>query len=642
MLCWLKNAVAIFGVLFLLTSWQTQELKVNSRDDFDKVNMKREQLQKQFADSNVFIISDSYLKSFMNARVWATKNGTEKEKNLADYNILFYHYNHQDSDKVISIANALLSRPNFMEMKESVRTLEALNSSYNRKGFYNRQLDVLPILIAQNEKFDYYVFQPEYSDSYEVGMIYYNLNQFSRARQNFEIQAELFKDNNRNFMYASMMNNIALTYEGEKDFNNAVEKFQEASRIVDESMDEENPYFNREYKGHFKNVIESNIASIRLKQGELAQLEPVFLKELKSSQLVGEPRITIQCYLHLSKLSMLQNDVSQALRYNDSALSLEREFKNPSIRANILSVRSSIFLMQNKVAESYDLELRSDDIKDSLISIATQRNMEEASLNYDFVKARKEIAEANLLLQEKNKIEWMQWIILGISTILIITFITLFIRTRKARKLSEEQSRKLKIAADEKELMLYEIHHRIKNNLQTVSGILDLKTSQLSNPEFTAAINESQQLIQTMNMVHDQLYEYGEDTIVDMQEHFVNICQGITSQHTDKEISLHVSSRDVVIPTRDAIPLGLILCELVTNSMKHGFNKKNTGRITVFLKKELAQYIFKYKDNGSATEKNVEDQSNSVGLNLIAMLVEELDGKMETSFQQGFKFEMKF
>ena len=145
-----------------------------------------------------------------------------------------------------------------------------------------------------------------------------------------------------------------------------------------------------------------------------------------------------------------------------------------------------------------------------------------------------------------------------------------------------------------------------------------------------------------MNMVHDQLYEYGEDTIVDMQEHFVNICQGITSQHTDKEISLHVSSRDVVIPTRDAIPLGLILCELVTNSMKHGFNKKNTGRITVFLKKELAQYIFKYKDNGSATEKNVEDQSNSVGLNLIAMLVEELDGKMETSFQQGFKFEMKF
>jgi len=636
-----KNSIIGLLLLVVLSSWQSNNVIVDSRESFERLDAVREKLQDEFNGSAVYTLPEFYLKSFESAQQWAKKNGTNKEVNLADYNLLFYHYNHQNSDKVIEIANRLLTHPEFMETIESVRTLVALNYSYSRKGFYKRQLEVLPLMIAQNKKFDYLVFDKDFKDSHELAMIYYRLKQYDKSRENFHIQANSYRKNDQLFMYASMLNNIGLTYEGDADFENAISYYEDAIDVLDNDLDEDDLYYNQDYKNHFENVVQSNIASIQMRQGDLDQAEQVFLRELQSSKDVGELRISIQSYLHLSELNLLQGNLVSAIRYTDSALALEKSFKNPSVRADILSVRSKVFLLQDKIRESHDAEILSNDITDSISRVNSQKNLEEASLKYDFVKIREEVNEAKNLLKEKNKIQWLQWVIVAISIILVITFIILFIHGRRARKLSETQSLQLKKAADEKELMLYEIHHRIKNNLQTVSGILELKTSQLSNPKFTAAINESQQLIQTMNMVHDQLYEHGKDTVVDMQSHFTKICAAIISQY-GKNMALQVSARNITINTEDAIPLGLILCELVTNSMKHGFKQSGNGRIAVSLEKEASNFTFKYTDDGSGFSSNSETETKSVGMSLIGLLVEELDGTMTTDTAQGFTFIMQF
>ncbi|AZQ44093.1 tetratricopeptide repeat-containing sensor histidine kinase [Nonlabens ponticola] len=625
--------------LLLLVSWQSSIDPVVNRNDFNRVINERREIQRQFKDSAVYLLPSTYLESFKNANSWAQAAGTEREKQQAYFNLLFYYYNHQDSDKVIEIANQLLSEPSFMEVPESVSTLEALNYSYNRIGFYNKQLEVLPLFIEQNKKFGYQVLSRDFKDYHDRAMIYYKLKQYAKARENFELQAAAFQENGKTFRYASMLNNIALTYEGQGDYDKALETYYQALEALSSSGADD--YFTTEYQQHFTNVVQSNIASIRLRQGDIEQAGKTFLREISSSKQVGEPRITTQAYINMGEWYLLNSQARLASTYIDSAIALEKEFKNPVARAKAFAMKAKVLHTISDAKDAYKYDLFAQGITDSLSRISAQLLLEEAALKYDFVKARKEVDEARALLKEKNKLEWLQWIIVGISIILVVTFIFLYLKSRKARRLSEAQSELMSKAAHEKELMLYEIHHRIKNNLQTVSGILDLKTSNVEDAHFRKVIDESQQLIQTMNLVHDQLYQYGEDTVVDMQTHFEKICKGIIDQF-DAQVSLHVSARDAVVHSADATPLGLILCELVTNSLKHGLKNEKKGIITVLLKKEHENWYFKYKDNGSGLEAVESNEDGKVGLQLITLLVDELGGTWESSNNNGFIFQMNF
>ncbi len=191
--------------------------------------------------------------------------------------------------------------------------------------------------------------------------------------------------------------------------------------------------------------------------------------------------------------------------------------------------------------------------------------------------------------------------------------------------------------------MLHEIHHRVKNNLQLVSGFMQLQLNKTTDLKGRDALEESINNIHVVSLVHENLYSQATD-LVNLREYIPGLCSGIKSiskSIVQPEIKINC---DVILLSIDqTIPLGLIINELITNSVKHAFkdleNCKNNIEIEISIKKNNILVI--YSDNGIGYQsENL--MKTSLGLRLIKMLVQELQGNYSLNGNKGCRFELSF
>jgi PAS domain S-box-containing protein len=209
------------------------------------------------------------------------------------------------------------------------------------------------------------------------------------------------------------------------------------------------------------------------------------------------------------------------------------------------------------------------------------------------------------------------------------------------RKRADEQ---IQAALEEKEILFKEINHRVKNNLQVIDSLLSLQLRQLADPDAREVLQESRNRIQAMALVHEMLYRSETPAKIDFKTYLRQITEHLMSSHgADKRrITLASTIAPVSLGLDTAIPCGLIINELVTNSLKHAFPGGRAGEIAVELRVLPENgYSLGVRDNGVGLPAELRIEENrSLGLRLVRMLTEQIRGSLHVSSDHGARFEI--
>ncbi|MBN1782404.1 PAS domain S-box protein [bacterium] len=196
----------------------------------------------------------------------------------------------------------------------------------------------------------------------------------------------------------------------------------------------------------------------------------------------------------------------------------------------------------------------------------------------------------------------------------------------------------------EKEVLLKEIHHRVKNNLQIIISLLNLQSHHLRDKETLHAFKESKNRIRSISMVHEKLYRSKNFSNIDFKEYAETLIQELCRLYQgDASVTIENQIQYIALDLDRAVPCGLILNELVSNAIKHAFRDREQGKITIRFYTENNETVFIVRDNGNGMHK-IPDmvQSDTLGLKLVGILTEQLGGTVQIELDRGTRFIIRF
>ncbi len=271
---------------------------------------------------------------------------------------------------------------------------------------------------------------------------------------------------------------------------------------------------------------------------------------------------------------------------------------------------------------------------------------EQKNIQAEVEEHRKSIEPAQVEYRIRKKDgSWRYWVDMGVP--LLNNRGEPIKRIGACVDITDQQVAKQQIKNDlkEKEVLLKEVHHRVKNNLNVIVSLLNLQSRQIENKDQAlSAFHETRDRVYSMALVHDQLYQTENFSRINMKMYIKTMAKGLISGLSGgKTITLNMKLKDIYLDINKAIPCGLILNEIITNSLKHAFPKKKKGKIMIEFLRKNSQYEFLVRDNGvGLPEKFNVKKSTSLGLKLIHLLTEQIGGKLEIKRKSGTQYKVVF
>ena len=208
-----------------------------------------------------------------------------------------------------------------------------------------------------------------------------------------------------------------------------------------------------------------------------------------------------------------------------------------------------------------------------------------------------------------------------------------------------EELKSSNLSLREKEQLLREVHHRVKNNLQIISSLLNLQTENIKDEKFLALIRESRNRIKSMALVHEMLYATADLSSIKLKSYITSLYESIYQSYRrpDMQVVFNIDVNENISFTIDKmIHLGLILNEIISNSLKYAFDN-DKGVISICLQQTDTNYTLTIKDNGKGLPLNFDVKTHSnLGMQLIYMLTEQIDGAVEMENKNGVAYKVSF
>jgi PAS domain S-box-containing protein len=204
---------------------------------------------------------------------------------------------------------------------------------------------------------------------------------------------------------------------------------------------------------------------------------------------------------------------------------------------------------------------------------------------------------------------------------------------------------KIKESLEEKKVLLKEIHHRVKNNMQIISSLLNLQARQINDPEAAEIFKESQSRVKSMSMIHERLYQSKTLSSINFAEYINSLSLDLlrTYASNPNKIELNINAEKIKINIDTAIPCGLILTELVSNAFKYAFPDERNGEININFYKKGDVLTLKISDNGVGIPKSLDyTTSKTLGLLLVNSLIKQIDGEIDLDTSNGTSFTLTF
>lgn len=343
-------------------------------------------------------------------------------------------------------------------------------------------------------------------------------------------------------------------------------------------------------------------------------------------------------YNNIARKSLIRKDIDKAHLYNDSAFWVYREHSLPDDEYS-LRVRSQIFESLGKTDSAFHYFRRYHDAYVLVLNKRESVEIKKVTDQYESDKKQAIIKNKDLQLEF---IIILLTVIAGASALLI----------RKNRKINAQnkviskQVEELMKTLEQKQVLLSELQHRVKNNLQHVISILEMQKESVDFNNIDELIRGNQNRIHSMALLHKKLNVSENVNEVDLKKYIVELSELVKDSYSTqrKKISLNVICDIEKMSIEKALPVGLIIVELVSNSMKHAFGKQNEGVIHIALtcyEEETAKTRLYYADNGSGFDFNKTSETG-LGMEIIKGLIGQLDATVESHYNKGFELTLRF
>ena len=343
-----------------------------------------------------------------------------------------------------------------------------------------------------------------------------------------------------------------------------------------------------------------------------------------------------QC--ELGKLAILEGNIEQGeAMINQSLLMAQNSQLKEQIRDFSLEL-SKFYEKQKLPDKALALYKQYKFYDDSLKNIENVRRLEQQQSQFQLTKKDEEISTLNKI----NRLQRILSFLLLVGTLVVIIFTFLAIRTNhRIRKFNREitlQKQLVEEREKEKALLLRELNHRVKNNLQMVASLLSLHSRQLKGHPAADALMAGKYRVEALTLIHQKLYKDDVDTKIDLKDYIEELSQNLV-MNFNQDFNLELHLVPFIMKIDKAIPLGLILNELVTNSLKYGKvgNRQPILRISILQNDE--EVILIIEDNGNGLPKDFDfRESKSFGLKLVHSLIQQLGGKIEWNSDRGTRW----
>ncbi len=480
-----------------------------------------------------------------------------------------------------------------------------------------------------------------------LALIYYELKNNKKAIEYFEMARDVAVAHKDKPATATLQANIAALAFREKQFGKTISILDNITKEFPPQDFETKVRLASMYVmsysrlGQYKKAkvyYEQLLAFEKLQQDTRAS-DDLYRAVIAYQQLTGQSE---QTYPYLEKLK--QNHIG------DSNLIRRYELEQLYYRSDSAT---------GKLMDAIGHLKRYKTLNDSVFNINKEKQLSALQLQFDTDKKDKDIK----LLQKQSELQnariasdkAIRYIFIG-SLVVLIMFLALVynryrLKQRSNRRLESQQEeinaqnellRKLLV---EKEWLLKEIHHRVKNNLQIVISLLNTQSAYLDNEDALLAIQNSQHRMHAMSLIHQKLYQSDNMSSIDMSW-YIHELAGYLKDSFDntKRISYKLETERVELDVAQAVPLGLILNEAISNAIKYAFPNELKGQVLITLKKTGPEhYMLSIADNGVGLPEGFDiENTDSLGMNLMMGLAAQLDGTFNITSENGLTVSVVF
>ncbi|OEY71851.1 sensor histidine kinase [Salegentibacter salarius] len=261
----------------------------------------------------------------------------------------------------------------------------------------------------------------------------------------------------------------------------------------------------------------------------------------------------------------------------------------------------------------------------------------EMAIKYETGKKDEALASQAALIEQKSKTQMLFILIASLLLLFLLSLLYFFYKNKKATKIIRAKNA-------EKELLLKEIHHRVKNNLEMMKSLIALQSAQIEDPATKDAMIASQNRVQSMGIIHQKLYQGENLGSIEMKDYFINLSEGILdSFNAADKVKIECAMDNLELDVDTAVPIGLIVNELLTNALKYAFPEKQKGVINISLEKDSDQNLkLEIRDNGVGKTRGLAPKGTGFGSQLVKLLTQQLNGKMREHVEDGTHIEFDF
>lgn len=379
---------------------------------------------------------------------------------------------------------------------------------------------------------------------------------------------------------------------------------------------------------------------------DYTKAENYFKKGLVEAEKVNNKSNMAFLYNSLSEIYIKKGDIKEAEKYVKLNEVIVENSNQLSTKANLYLVKASLDSLKGNYYGLYLNTTKYEAIEDSLFQTEKINEISQMQVGHETEMKDREIeflTSENELKDEKQKrMAQLQLTLVGLLGVLIFAIIIFYKRYK-------EKKRSLVIIEgknEENRLLMKEMHHRVKNNLQIILSLLNTQTNILKKDDHaTAIIQESQNRIKSLALIHEDLYKSTTLSHVDAKIYFENLLNNIENSFQSKrkhiEIIKDIESEELKMSV--AVPLGLILNELVTNAFKYAFDNQDNAKIIVkFSVKDGQLFHLDVIDNGVGFPEEFDFKKNtlSFGLQLVDGITSQFDGSFDVKREEGTRFKI--
>lgn len=380
----------------------------------------------------------------------------------------------------------------------------------------------------------------------------------------------------------------------------------------------------------------NNLGEVFAKTNRYKDAAEYFQQALTMHREMGDQIGQLKSLINLGDLSLLTADFRKAKIYLDESEKLSRQTGSLEYLKQSLEEKVKFYKAQRDFSNAFLYQQELLQVKDSLLNVGKAEALSSLQIKYETDKKEQHIKllenEKSLQgIQLQSNRNWVRWLI-GSAVLLLIIIALIFYLFRISQRNKERV-----------ELLLKELNHRVKNNLQILSSLLVLQSNYIKDDDHAfQAIKSNEGRVNAMALIHKKLSINDRNQQINMKEYLPELVQYLVQSYgyPQHRLNLVLDIQEIKLAVDKAIPLGLVINELVSNACKYAFKEQTNPQLVVRLNQENKSEIkIEIEDNGIGFEGSI-DNPTSFGLKMVNMLAKELKAKIVFTTNQGTQFKM--